>query len=238
MAHSRRIVQFPRRSRRWSPVPDLVVPFHEVDELRTPDRLGLGRGVEGRGQRPGYALTLNRPVCSFQVASTAQPIAIATINTIAPAQPSSDGRKTAAPSFCRSPVCAAPSRSIEAPNAKHATATQSFTCPSPARQREPAPQPPASVIPTPNARPPASEPNPAAGNTHSVLSLRPVNFKMAKPSIDPTSASPAARGCPPSPVTTASRQARTRQKRDRWKITPNAAPKSRKTPCVPYPARA
>ena len=33
------------------------------------------------------------------------------------------------------------------------------------------------------------------------------------------------------PVMKGSRKARTRQNRERWKITPNAAPKSRKTPC-------
>ena len=34
------------------------------------------------------------------------------------------------------------------------------------------------------------------------------------------------------------RKARTRQKRERWKTTPKAAPKSRNTPCAGYPARA
>ncbi|PYN53415.1 MAG: hypothetical protein DMD94_18715 [Candidatus Rokuibacteriota bacterium] len=176
---------------------------------------------------------LKRPVVSFQVASIAHPSAIATINTIAPPQPSDDGRKTAAPSFWRRPVWAATSRARDAPTAKHATAAQSFTWPSPARQREPAPQPPASVIPTPKASPPASEPRPAAGNTHSPLSLRSVNFRMANPSIDTTRARAAARVCSASPDMNGSRKARTRQKRERWKITPNALPKSRKTDCVP-----
>ena len=85
----------------------------------------------------------------------------------------------------------------------------------------------------PKASPPASAPTPAAGNTHSVLSLRSVAFKMAKPSVDTTSASAAARVCSPSPVRNGSRKARTRQKRERWKITPNPAPKSRKMPWVP-----
>ena len=134
---------------------------------------------------------------------------------MAPPQPSHAGKKIAAPSFCRSPVWAAPSRASDTPTAKHATAAQSFTWPSPARQSEPAPQPPASVIPTPKARPPASEPNPAAGNTHSLLSLRSVNFKIAKPSVDTTSASAAARVCSASPVMNGSRKARTRQNRDR-----------------------
>src|SRR3989454_4929999 len=192
-------------------------------------------------KRPGTAVAaprirytaLNRPVDSFQVASIAHPRAIATINTIAPPQPSDDGRKTAAPSFWRRPVCAATSRVRDAPAAKHATAAQSFTWPSPARHREPAPQPPASVIPTPKASPPASQPSPAAGNTHSLLSFRSPNFKIAKPSVDTTSASAATRVCSASPDMNGSRKARTRQKRERWKTTPNAPPKSRKTDCVP-----
>ncbi len=88
-------------------------------------------------------------------------------------------------------------------------------------------------MPTPKASPPASEPTPAAGNTHSLLSLRSVNFKIAKPSVETTSARAAARVCSASPVMNGSRKARTRQNRDRWKTTPKAAPKSRKTPCGP-----
>src|SRR5207244_1473339 len=118
------------------------------------------------------------------------------------------------------------------PRAKQAIAAQSFTWPSPPRQTEPAPQPPASVIPTPNARPPASAPAPAAGKTHSLLSLRSVNLRIANPSVLITSASAAARVCSASPVMNGSRNARTRQKRERWKMTPNATPKRRKTPCA------
>ena len=72
----------------------------------------------------------------------------------------------------------------EAPSAKQPTsAAQSLTCPSPARQIEPAPQPPASVIPMPKSVPPASAPMPAPGNTQSPLSLRSTNFRIAKPSV-------------------------------------------------------
>ena len=130
------------------------------------------------------------------------------------------------------------SRAAEAPRAKHTTAAQSFTCPSPARQIEPAPQPPARVMPMPNSVPPRSPPTPAAANTQSPLSLRSVNLRIAKPSVLTTSASAAARVCSASPVMNGSRKARTRQKRERWKITPNAAPKRRKTPRCGWPAAA
>src|SRR5262249_58800608 len=106
------------------------------------------------GLRRALQAALSRPVASFQVASIAQPSATATISTRAPAQPSDAGKNTAAPSFPRSPVWLAARRTSAAPSAEHATATQSFTCPSPARQREPAPQPPASVMPMPKASPP------------------------------------------------------------------------------------
>src|SRR5262249_57178262 len=98
------------------------------------------------------------------------------------------GRRVARRSFGRSLGGAATSRASEAPRAKQATAIQSFTWPSPARQSEPAPQPPASVMPTPKSNPPASEPSPAAGNTPPLLSLRAVNFKVLKAHLHPATA--------------------------------------------------
>ena len=90
----------------------------------------------------------------------------------------------------------------------------------------------------PKIVPPASAPIPAPGNTQSPLSLRSTNFRIAKPSVLTPRARAAARVCSASPVMNGSRKARTRQKRERWKITPNTTPKSRNTPWVCKPCRA
>src|SRR3989475_55185 len=110
---------------------------------------------------------------------------------------------------------AATRRASDPPRAKHAIAAQSFTCPSPARQIEPAPHPPASVIPTPNTRPPPSAPAPAAGKTHSLLSLRSVNLRIANPTVLLTSANAAARVCSAAPVMNGPRDTRPERKRAR-----------------------
>src|SRR4029453_3895550 len=129
------------------------------------------------GLRRALQAALSRPVASFQVASIAQASATAPISPMAPARPTDAGGNTAAPRFLRRPVWVAARRPSEAPSAKHETATQSFTCPSPARQSEPAPQPPASVIPMPKASPPASAQTPPARKTPPLLSLWSVAFK-------------------------------------------------------------
>src|SRR5437764_1418986 len=102
---------------------------------------------------------------SFHVAASAHAAATAITSSSAAPQPTAAGRNTAMPSLPGAPPSA--SRAAEAPRAKHATAAQSFTCPSPARQIEPAPQPPARVMPMPNSVPPRSPPTPAAANTQS-----------------------------------------------------------------------
>src|SRR3989441_866166 len=101
---------------------------------------------------------LNRRCSSFHVAPRAHAAITRITRASAPPQPIADGRNTAAPSSFRIAVGAATRRASDPPRAKHAIAAQSFTCPSPARQIEPAPHPPASVIPTPNTRPPPSAP--------------------------------------------------------------------------------
>ena len=84
-------------------------------------------------------------------------------STIAPAPAEQAGRKTAAPSFCESPALRE-RRAARARRRARSTRrpTQSFTWPSPARQSEPAPQPPASVIPTPKAQPARERADPGA----------------------------------------------------------------------------
>jgi hypothetical protein len=82
---------------------------------------------------------------------------------------------------------------IEAPTAKKKTATQSFTCPSPARQIEPAPQPPAIAMPAPKRLPPSRAPSQKDGNTQSVESFKSVALRIEKPIMLSVSATAAAR---------------------------------------------
>src|SRR5499427_10416454 len=109
---------------------------------------------------------------SFQVAKTYQLSIKAATSNIAHAHPTRLGKKTAVPSFCGNCVCTSMNREREPPTAKKATATHSFTCPSPARQIEPAPQPPASTIPKPKSRPPIRPPAQKPAKTQSVASFR------------------------------------------------------------------
>src|SRR6266540_1054120 len=112
--------------------------------------LYVERAAEGANEADGpfFAACYERlslPLASFHVARAAQATMTTTTSPTAPAQPKSDGRNTAAPSFCCRPVCVSTSRVSEAPSANVATAIQSLTWPSPIRQIEPAPQPPAST---------------------------------------------------------------------------------------------
>ena len=61
------------------------------------------------------------------------------------------------------------------------------------RQMAPAPQPPASTIPTPKTSPPTRAPSQTPGKTQSPQSLRSVNFRIEKPTMLRTTASAAAR---------------------------------------------
>src|SRR3989338_4158639 len=177
--------------------------------------------MSSRHRRPaGYLFELfgnyvYRLRCSFQPASRYQTAMSATTPQTALPHPTRLGRKRAEPTSLRSSARTKKMRIAEAPMAKKITATQSLMWPSPALQIEPAPQPPAITIPTPKRLPPRRAPSQKEGKTHSVESFKSVALRIEKPIMLKVRARAAARVCSLSPLMKGSRNARTRQKRER-----------------------
>src|SRR5688572_862163 len=119
--------------------------------------------------------------CSFQPATRYQSAMRTTTPQTALAQPIRCGRNNAEPKCLIKSVLTRNCRIVDAPTAKKSTATQSLQWPSPARQIEPAPQPPASTMPAPKRIPPNSAPSQNDGKTHSVASFKSVAFRIVKP---------------------------------------------------------
>src|SRR5262245_57762745 len=97
------------------------------------------------------------------------------------AQPIKFGRNTAEPSSLIRSVLISHRRIIDAPREKKKTANHSLMCPSPARQIDPAPQPPAITMPMPKSVPPNRAPDQNEGNTHSLASFKSVALRIEKP---------------------------------------------------------
>src|SRR2546425_2075043 len=226
LAHAHAARRGIQRARRLVDHPHATAAEARVVEGDTVERAYAAQHQVAEGTRDELAVGLEQDELDGRIA---QPPGF--FGGCAPPHPSADGRNTGAPSLPARPDALRPRRVNDAARAKPAIAIQSFSWPSRARQIDPAPHPPASVMPIPKRRPPTSAPAPALGNTHSDLSLRSVNLRIAKPSVQTINASAAARVCSALPLRNGSRNARTRQNRERWKIIPKATPKSRKIPC-------